>query len=76
MSNVIALTSCAPSRARPTKVGFLHAIVAAFRRGHDTEELRGQTDRLLQDIGLTRSDVATIDWPSRRDSLMRPGEQP
>ena len=77
MTNVISMPSTALGRARSKRGGLLRRVVAALRHGRGANELRGLTDRDLRDIGLSRRDVATVEWPSRREPhLTLPAARP
>ena len=52
--------------------GLLHAISAMIRRRRNDHELLDASDRYLRDIGLTRRDVARIEWPSRGGAWITP----
>lgn len=72
MTNVISMPTAALGRVRTKRGGLLRTIVAALGHGRDTNELRGLTDRHLRDIGLSRRDVATVEWPSRGEPRLTP----
>ena len=81
MTKVISLQSAAAMRlgrgADETESqkgggGLLHAISAMIRRRRNDHELLDASDRYLRDIGLTRRDVARIEWPSRGGAWITP----
>jgi uncharacterized protein YjiS (DUF1127 family) len=72
MSNVVSIPSPALQRPRAEPRGLWRALVAALRHGRHAEGPHGLSERDLRDIGLTRSELGTIEWPSRGPAALTP----